>query len=69
MGEVAARVSSRAMRDLAVKRLGFTEAQVDTLLEESREDLQRFKRQVLIQWRNRSTLPTRQVGTPCPSER
>ena len=62
LARLGAKLSSMAMRSIAIQRLGFTEDQVSTTIDECKENKEAFKRQLLVKWRNRSTKHTRQVS-------
>ena len=61
LARLAPKISPRLMQSIAIKRLGFTEAKVESLEYECREDTEKFTRQILRQWRNKNGSGSRQV--------
>ena len=61
LARLAPNISSMTMRNIAVQRLGFTEDQVETLVDECRENKEGFVGKVLIRWRNRNISSGREV--------
>ena len=55
LAQLAPKISFRSMQSIAIQRLGFTEAQVESLVDGCREDTEKFRRQILVQWRNKNT--------------
>ena len=61
LARLAPKISSVTMRNIAVKKLEFTEAQVETLNDECREYKEGFVSKVLIKWRNKNPTNSRTV--------
>ena len=62
LARLAPKISSMTMRNIAVDRLEFSEEEVETLIDECRDDKQSFVRKVLTRWRNRNFAESRQVN-------
>ena len=54
LARLAPKISSMTMRNIAVQQLEFSEEEVETLIDECRDDKQSFVRKVLTRWRNRN---------------
>ena len=61
LARIASKISSMTMRNLAVQRLGLSQDQVDTMVDECRENKQSLNRQILVKWRNMNAKDSRQV--------
>ena len=61
LAQLAPKISSMKMRNIAVESLGFTEDQVETSIHECGQDMKSFVRQILINWRNRNPTNSRKV--------
>ena len=59
---LAPKISSVTMRNIAVQRLGISDAEVETLSDECRKNKESFVYQVLIRWRNGNISFAREVG-------
>ena len=61
LAQLAPKISSVTMRNIALQRLGFTEPEVETLSDECRENKQSFVCKILIMWRNKNHTDSRRV--------
>ena len=61
LARLAPKISFTSMRSIAIKRLGFTQPEVESLEYECREDTEKFRREILIKWKNRNSEGARQV--------
>ena len=61
LARLAPKISSVTMLNIAVQRLGFTDAQVKTIIHQCWQDMERFVREILVRWRNRNATNSRKV--------
>ena len=61
LARLAPKISFRSMQSIAIQRLGFTQAEVESLVDGCREDTEKFRRQILTQWRNKNATGSRRV--------
>ena len=70
LAQLAPKVSVSSMKSIAIQRMGFTAAEISSLVSEYREDTEGFRRQILTHWRNKNRTDSRQVSlnrtTPSP---
>ena len=54
LARLAPKISSVNMQSIAVQQLGFTDAQVKTIIHQCWQDMESFVREILVRWRNRN---------------
>ena len=61
IAQFAPKISFQSMQTIAIQRLGFSDAEVSSLVAECRENTEKFNRQILLKWRNKNHEGSRQV--------
>ena len=62
LAQLAPKISFSSMKSIAIQRMGFTGAEISSLVSEHREDTEGFRRQILTQWRNKNQTDSRRVS-------
>ena len=62
LSRLARRISPQNLSTIAIEQLDFTSDQLETMEDECRENVDKFRRNILIKWRNKSIKHTRQVN-------
>ena len=65
LARLAPMISYQSMQSIALQRLGFTDAEISSLVAECRENTEKFNRQILLKWRNKNHEGSRQVLFLC----